>query len=356
MITKRIIPCLDVKNGRVVKGTNFQGLSDVSDPDTAVNAEVLRLMGVRPSDPVEEVSEDDIKLMVDASEHIDSEEKELIQNIFEFDDLTAGEIATHRTDVTLLSLDESDDDWDRAIRTGRHTRYPICGESADDVVGILNTRDYFILDDRSRESVMKNAVKPAYFVPLSVKADVLFKNMKNGRGSLAVVLDEYGGMTGIVTMNDLIGRLVGDLQDEETLSEEKEIPDIEKVEDGLWNIIGNVSLDELEAKIPELLQSVHDGLYQKAYDRRASMTFTAKDFAELRGITLAQFAQFAYSKTEDELYDYAHEEAEKMVKEEMICYAIARAENLVLTDEEYEKRRAKADRFEGSGCCLFGGI
>lgn len=211
---------------------------------------VLRLFRIDPNDNEEEVSEDDIKLMVDASEHIDSEEKELIQNIFEFDDLTAGEIATHRTDVALLRLDESDDDWDRAIRTGRHTRYPICGESADDVVGILNTRDYFILDDRSRESVMKNAVKPAYFVPLSVKADVLFKNMKKERAPLAIVLDEYGGMHGVITMNDLVEQLIGDFStDEHTEGEDPDIVQIGTDEEPRWLIKGDAMLSDVNDEL-----------------------------------------------------------------------------------------------------------
>ncbi len=232
---------------------------------------VLRLCGIDPHAQEEEVSEEDIRIMVDVGSEngtIDDDEKEFIQNVFEFDDLTAGEIATHRTEIELLWLEEDMDEWKKTIYASRHTRYPICSETVDNVVGILNARDYFRLDTSNREEIMQNAVKPAYFVPETVKADVLFKNMKNGRGSLAVVLDEYGGMTGIVTMNDLIGRLVGDLQDEETLSEEKEIPDIEKIEDGLWNIIGNVSLDELERELDITLPT-------DEYDTFSGMIFDA---------------------------------------------------------------------------------
>ncbi len=213
---------------------------------------VLRLFGIDPHAQEEEVSEEDIRIMVDVGSEngtIDDAEKEFIQNVFEFDDLTAGEIATHRTEIELLWLEEDMDEWKKTIYSSRHTRYPICSETVDNVVGILNARDYFRLDTNNREEIIKNAVKPAYFVPETVKADVLFKNMKNGRSSLAVVLDEYGGMTGIVTMNDLIGRLVGNLQDEETLSEEKELPTIEMLEDGLWNIRGNVTLDEMEREL-----------------------------------------------------------------------------------------------------------
>lgn len=185
-------------------------------------------------------------MMVDAGSEkgaIDHQEKEFIQNVFEFDDLTAGEIATHRTEITLLWLEESMEDWKNTIYNSRHTLYPICDESADDIVGILNAKDYFRLEDKSRESIMKNAVKPAYFVPENVKADVLFRNMKHTRNNLAVVLDEYGGMSGIITMNDLLEQLVGEFNDDETI--EDEILPIEPIDSKTWKIHGSASLDDV---------------------------------------------------------------------------------------------------------------
>lgn len=219
---------------------------------TAATNGILRLCGVDPHADEAEVSEEDIRIMVDVGSEkgtIDDDEKEFIQNVFEFDDLTAGEIATHRTDIELLWLEESMDEWKETIYSSRHTRYPICSETVDNVVGILNARDYFRLDNTNREEIMQNAVKPAYFVPETVKADVLFRNMKSGHSSFAVVLDEYGGMTGIITMNDLIERLVGTLNDEETTKEEKEALAIEALEDGSWKITGNVALDEIEKEL-----------------------------------------------------------------------------------------------------------
>ena len=163
---------------------------------TASTNTVLRLLGIDPDAEDEAVSEEEIRMMVDVGSQkgtIDREEKQFIQNVFEFDDRTAGQIATHRTDLTILWTDESMDEWAATIHNSRFTHYPVCGESADDVVGILNAKDYFRLPEKSREMVMKQAVKPAYFVPDSVRADVLFRNMRNGSHPLAVVLDEYGG-------------------------------------------------------------------------------------------------------------------------------------------------------------------
>ena len=213
---------------------------------TASTNAVLRLLGIDPNAEEETVSEEEIRMMVDVGTQkgtIDHEEKQFIQNVFEFDDLTAGEIATHRTDLTILWQEESMEEWASTIHNSRHTRYPVCGESADDVVGILNAKDYFRLTDRSRETVMEQAVETPYFVPDSVKADVLFRNMKGSCHPLAVVLDEYGGMTGIVTINDLVEQLVGDLGEEDVCR--SDFPLIEAVDSGTWKIRGEAPLEEV---------------------------------------------------------------------------------------------------------------
>ena len=212
---------------------------------------VLRIFGVDPHADDNDVSEEDIHDIVDSaakSGSIDDEERDFIQNIFEFDDLTAGEIATHRTDVTILWTDESDDDWYASIHEKCHMFYPVCGEDVDDVVGVLYLKDYFRLEEKNREAVMENAVKKPYFVPQSVKADVLFRNMKKNNKSFAIVLDEYGGMYGIITMNDLISQLLGDLaREEEEVEESKD--GLVKLSDDTWRLIGNVSLEELSEEL-----------------------------------------------------------------------------------------------------------
>lgn len=211
---------------------------------------ILRLFGIDPDADNDNVSEEEIRMMVDVGSEkgtIDYEEKEFIQNVFEFDDLSADEIATHRTDIVFLNLDETMDEWNETIQNSRFSLYPICDDSADNIVGILNTKDYFRLEDKSFELVMKNAVIPAYFVPESVKADVLFRNMKQNHHTLAVVLDEYGGVSGIVTLNDLIEQLVGDLG--EDLDLEENITPIEKISDNIWKIHGSAELEDISETI-----------------------------------------------------------------------------------------------------------
>jgi putative hemolysin len=176
---------------------------------------------------------------------IDEYNKELIENIFDFDDLSAGEIATHRTDLTFLDYADTMEEWDTVINNSRYSRYPICKDGIDNVIGILDARLYLRLDDKSRENVMKNIVSTPYNVPESVKADVLFKNMRDHKESMAVVLDEYGGLFGVITMTDLIECIVGDINNE-TEDGEEELPPVELLSENSWRILGSASIDEVE--------------------------------------------------------------------------------------------------------------
>ncbi len=217
---------------------------------------VLRLLGIDPKEVEEAASEDDIKMIVDESTRmgiIDDDEKEIIHNLFEFDDLPVGEFATHRTDVAFLWEEDGMDVWENTIIENRFSYYPICGETVDDIKGVLCAKDYFAIKDKTNKAlVMKKAVRAAHFVPESIKADVLFKQMKKIRNHFAVVLDEYGGVAGIVTMTDLLSQIMGDFDDDP--DEESARPDIEKVSEDTWVIKGSVMLDEiaeeLDVKLP----------------------------------------------------------------------------------------------------------
>jgi putative hemolysin len=212
---------------------------------TSTNA-LLRLLGIDPAMEDTEVTEEEIRFMVDigsAKGTINAREKEIIHNVFEFDNKTAGEIMTHRRDADLLWLEDGDDEWEKMVIETRHSYYPVCNKSSDDIIGILRAKDYLGLKERRREEVMIKAVKPVQFVPRSVKADVLFRNMKKSRNHFAVILDEYGGMSGIVTMNDLLEQLVGDLEDDSAAPPEE--PLIEKIEPDRWKVNGAASLDKV---------------------------------------------------------------------------------------------------------------
>ena len=217
---------------------------------------VLRLMGIDPNAQPEEVSEEEIRMMVDAGNEngtIDNEEREFIQNVFEFDNISAEEIITHRTDVTFLYLEDDLDVWDETIAETRFTYYPICDETPDRIAGVLNSKVYFRMKEKTKEAVMEQAVTEAYVVPESLKADVLFRNMKKEHQQIAVVLDEYGGMSGIVTIKDLIEELVGDLEDD--IPEEETVEPVILLEENLWQVDGGVLLEELSEVLEMSLES-----------------------------------------------------------------------------------------------------
>lgn len=218
---------------------------------TASTNGFLRLCGVDPDAEPEEATEEEIRMMVDVGRikgNIDDDEQEIIHNVFEFDNKTADEVMTHRTESVVLWLEEDGSQWDEAIAGTMHSYYPICDDSADNIVGILSAKKYFRLADKSRENVMANAVSAPQFVPESVKTDVLFRNMKRDRNHFAVVLDDKGGVSGIVTINDLLEQLVGDLPDD---TAEPDLPEIEVYEtdsDGgavSWKISGAADLAEV---------------------------------------------------------------------------------------------------------------
>lgn len=181
---------------------------------TASTNGVLRLMGVDPEAEEDECSEEEIRMLAIAGSQrgvIDAEENEFIQNVFEFDDLRAEEFATHRTRMRVLWTDGSIEDWRREMLSSRHSIYPVCEGSTDNIVGVLDIKDFYALQEPSVEAAMGSVVKKPLYVPGSMRADSLFSRLRSEGGRIAVVLDEYGGVTGIVTLNDLLELLVGDL-------------------------------------------------------------------------------------------------------------------------------------------------
>lgn len=211
---------------------------------------LLRLMGIDPTADDDVITEEEIRMMVDAGSErgaISRNEKDMIQNIFEFNDKNAADIMTHRTDVAILWMDENDQQWEQTILENRHSVYPVCDESPDHVIGILKAKDYFRVKEKTRDNVISLALRPAYFVPETVRLDLLFRNMKNSRNHFAIVLDEYGGMSGIITMNDLLEEIVGDLEDDDTVPAEP--PLIERIDPHTWIISGAAPLDTVSQQL-----------------------------------------------------------------------------------------------------------
>ena len=226
---------------------------------TASTNGILRLFGMDPNAEAESVTEEEIRMMVDAGSEkgaIDDIERELIQNVFAFDDITAEDICTHRTDTVFLSREDTPEQWHRQIFETCHNYYPVCGASSDQIIGVLSAVDYYRLENKTRDAILA-AIRPAYFVPAAMTADVLFTEMKRNHERFAVVLDEYGGTAGVITMTDLIEELVGDLGHDTNPSADEELT---RINDTTWRIGGGVRLSEVSAAIGITLTGDYDTL------------------------------------------------------------------------------------------------
>lgn len=190
----------------------------------------------------ENYSEEDIYEVINGG-GVEPSQKEFIENLFEFDDTPVEEICTHRSEVVCLYLNDDKETWKKTILENRHTLYPVCDEDNDDVVGILDTRDYFRLDSIEQDNVINKAMDQPFFISQNMKADVLLKEMKIKKVYFAVLLDEYGGMTGIVTLHDIIETLLGEIQEDDDIDE----PDpIQQIDSDQFRIYGQADIEDVE--------------------------------------------------------------------------------------------------------------
>ena len=190
----------------------------------------------------EDYSEEDIYEVINSG-GVEPSQKEFIENLFEFDDTPVEEICTHRSEVVCLYLNDDKETWKKTILENRHTLYPVCDEDNDDVVGILDTRDYFRLESIEQDNVINKAMDQPFFISQNMKADVLLKEMKIKKVYFAVLLDEYGGMTGIVTLHDIIETLLGEIQEDDDIDE----PDpIQQIDADQFRIYGQADIEDVE--------------------------------------------------------------------------------------------------------------
>lgn len=218
---------------------------------------ILKLFGMDPTEDDDQVTKEEIQMMLmEGNEQgvIDTQENEFIQNVFEFNDISADEICTHRSDVVVLDADDSLEEWKESIFKNRHSYYPVYKDSKENIVGILDTKDYFRLEEVTKESIFEKAVEPAFFIPENIKAAKLFERMKQTRNYFAVLLDEYGEMSGIVTLHDLVEALVGDLYEENEDVTEK----IQKLAPNIWRIRGDAEIDDVVEQLKITLPEEQD--------------------------------------------------------------------------------------------------
>ena len=212
---------------------------------SALSSLILLPFGLTSQDDDDEVTEEEIRFMVDVGSEsgaIDPDEKEMIHNIFELDDTPIKDVMTHRTDVVFLWKEDGIDVWEETICDTNHTIYPVCGEMVDDILGFIKATDFYKLlrNNDNKEIDVSSIMKNPYLVPESMKADDLFRQMQKSKNHFAVVLDEYGGLAGIITMSDLLSEIVGDIDGDEDTDEEEEIIQIDS---NTYKILGSTDIE-----------------------------------------------------------------------------------------------------------------
>lgn len=248
LVPKRIAMHYPDKFARLALGV-LKGCSAVFKPivwllSVSTNG-VLRLIGIDPNAEQEEVTEEEIRMMVDMGGEtgaIEEAEKEMIENIFEFNNLSAEDVMTHRTDVFSIWVGDDRESILKTIRESGLSRFPVYDKDMDDIVGVLSARSFLLNDALEAPRPIGELIREAYFVPETVQADALFRDMQKKRIHMAIVVDEYGGMSGIVTMEDLLEEIVGNIYDETDHKVEAEITQISQ---DTWRITGTAPLEDV---------------------------------------------------------------------------------------------------------------
>ena len=218
---------------------------------------ISKIFGVKENEE-EIVTEEEIKMMIDEGEEkgtIDQEEKELLNNVFEFNDTTASEIMTPRIDIFALKISQDLYEVLDELDDYKYSRIPVYEDTIDNIKGIILIKD-ILKDLRDKKKInIKKLIKEVHFVPESVPIDKLFRQLQRNKMQMAIVIDEYGGTAGLVTMEDILEELVGNIFDEH---DEEEL-EYELIDENTYMVNGNISIGDLE-KIIGL--EISDGDYE----------------------------------------------------------------------------------------------
>lgn len=213
---------------------------------TASTNILVKITGLGHENKEEKLSKEEIKSLIEVGqEHgvINETEKEMINNIIEFDDKLAREVMTPRTDVFLIDINDPVSEFLDELLIERHSRVPVFEGDADNIIGILHMKDFMIeARENGFENVnIKNILHPPYFVQENKNIDELFKELKSSKNHIAMLIDEYGGFSGVVTTEDITEEIMGNIEDEY----DHEEPEIKKVDNNTYIVSGLLSLDDL---------------------------------------------------------------------------------------------------------------
>lgn len=212
---------------------------------------IVRLLGVNPNEEDKAITEEEIRMMVDVGEEkgtIDESEKRMINNIFEFNNKVVTEIMTHRTDMVAISHEASLEDIIQLINTEKYSRVPVYEAQIDNIIGILHAKDIMSFVTQGGEVAgfdMMQIMRKPYFIPFSKRIDILLREFQQHKTHMAIIIDEYGGTEGLVTLEDLLEEIVGNIFDEDDEVERE----IEILSEGKWCVSGSADLGEVNERL-----------------------------------------------------------------------------------------------------------
>lgn len=244
---------------------------------------MVRLFGIDPHANDEQVTEEEIRMMVDVGKErgvIQDSEKMMINNIFEFDDTTVSDIMTHRTNLFALSTESTLKEILHLVNVEKYTRFPVYKDHIDNIVGILHVKDLlsYIEKGIAEDFDITSVTRDPYFVPVTRKADDVFQDFQKYKVHMAVVIDEYGGTAGIVTIEDLLEEIVGNIFDEH---DEDELEEVSQLDETTFIMTGSLSLRDV--------------------GRVLDVDFNTEDYDTLSGFIIGQTGNLPNAKKQESI-------------------------------------------------------
>ena len=209
---------------------------------------ILKFLQADAIQPAGDITEDEIRMLVDVGEEkgaIEEAEREMIKNVFEFNNMTAAECMTHRTDMYAIWVDDTTEEIISLIDQTGLSRFPVYEEDLDHIIGTVSTREFLLSLQRREPLPLRSIIRGAHFVPETVRTDLLFRDMQRNKFHMAIVVDEYGGTSGLITMEDLLEEIVGNIYDEYDPLDQQEFEELGK---GRWRVAGTLNVETFNEK------------------------------------------------------------------------------------------------------------
>lgn len=319
---------------------------------------ILKIFNISVESQKEVVTEEEIRMLIDISSsngNIHEGESEMIENIFELNDTEVSEIMTHRTNIVALPVTTTLEELTGVLAEEKYSRVPIYDEDIDDIIGVISIKDIvqFVIADEKEKFDLRSLIRTPYLVPESKPVDMLFKDMQRDHVSMAIVIDEYGGTAGLVTLEDVLEEIVGNIEDEY----DEESSEVVLKADGSYILSASLSLDEVEKAI-DAINEQKDNVWRAGTAELQFSEEDKNDFDTIAGLVLQRLGRIPDSKehpiVEDEnfIFRVLEMEDKRIAKLQMgVKWYNLQQRNEILEAEKAEllKRRDKETKDSESG-------